>query len=148
MTSRRKLLMAIAIALINYASCSKPDRQVTPRGPLGGDYGPVTKELLRGKHICSSRQSGRFTWFFSAEAFTIAKDGEPIPPDVLATVLGADARAEVIEGKWELAGRILTLSEIKADNKGGFEDVQLRPFRTPVLRISFGEKQYVLQRRQ
>jgi hypothetical protein len=102
--------------------------------------------MLSGEHTCRGTSGAVFTWVFSDDGFKISGGGKPIPQEVLYAILGNDAEAKVIEGKWTYVeanpNGALTLSGIKADHKGGFKDVVLTPWNTGVVRITFGETQF------
>jgi hypothetical protein len=152
MTLRGTDLLLLASVSILPAACSRPATTVPakPTVRIGGDYGPVPRRQLLGEQVCrATGASGeKFCWTFHEDRFEVRPDGAPIPREVLDTLLGKDAEAQLIEGKWELVDRTLQLSEVLADGKVKYPDVQLRPFRTPVVRMYFGKTQYVLGPKQ
>jgi hypothetical protein len=139
------LMTASALA---FPACSGPKEPIPSIPPIGGWYGPVTHEHLIGVRVClgGSVTNSEFVWAFSQHGFAIKGNDGPIPQDVLDAVLGEGSEARLIEGKWELAGPALILSEIRADNVGGFAEVRLKMFLTgpSVVRVNLGGSQYVL----
>jgi hypothetical protein len=135
----------IAVAFLA-RSCSRP-APPPPPAPVGGDYGPVAAEQLRGRHsvVATGTSGARFVWEFTDDRFKVTGDGGTIPDDAVVTFLGGRQRAGLIEGRWALADRELTLSGITADGKAGYPDVTLRPFLTPVLRVDLAGTQYVFR---
>lgn len=71
-----------------------------------------------------------------------------MPDDATAALLGGPRPTDVIEGRWTLAQGTLTLTDVTADGAGGFADVPLKPFRTPVVRVELNGTQYVLRPRR
>ncbi len=122
-------------------------RKPGDRGPGEGGYGPVHTQQLLGDHTCwaTGTSGNRFRWIFTEDhRFEFHEAGEPLPPELLETMLGGDACAELIEGTWDFTDGTLTFSQIRADGVDGWPDVSLRPFRTPVVRMVIGGVQYVL----
>ena len=149
MGSRTARIAFVAVAFVA-RSCSKPaPNPPSPPAPvqLGGDYGPVSAEQLRGRHsvFATGTSGAKFVWEFTGDRFKVTGDAGPIPDDAIVTFLGERQPAEVIEGRWALADRVLTLTGITADGKGGYKDVTLRPFRTPVVRVDLAGTQYVFR---
>lgn len=144
MGGRAAWVMPILVAFAA-TSCSEPAAPppITPR--VGSDYGPVSAKQLEDRHSVSAagRPGARFVWEFHGDQFTVTGDGGPIPDDALVALLGGRQAADVIEGRWVLSDRVLVLSGITAGGRGGFKDVTLRPFRTPVLRMYLDGTQYV-----
>jgi len=148
-----KSALPVLLICLSAIACGQPAPPPAPPAPkpppiqVGGDYGPVQTFQLLGKHVCEAtgRTPPMFHWNFTDDTFEMLAADARLPPEVIKDVLGKE-RDDVmkIEGKWRLDDRLLKLSDLKADGQGGFPDVDLKPFRTPIVRIHFGERQYVL----
>jgi hypothetical protein len=158
----RPITAVLTIVVLNQAACSRPSAPVPAPLPVPGaaaalvgdnnpppgtGYPPVSKERLLGGHNCwatgPKRADFRFT--FDKERFEIQEQGKPIPKEVLEAVLGTGKTAGKIEGRYDLSGDTLILTEIRADGKAGFPDAKIHTFNTGVVRFDFGEVQYVLR---
>jgi hypothetical protein len=133
-------MVATALALLMLIQAAGPTSALPTasagqRGkskPRMGGYGPVVKEELYGEYTClaTGGKRAQFQLTFTADHFEMKGAGGPIPREVIETVLGAGKNAEKIEGRWDLAAGKLSLTEIRANGRRGFNDVVLRPFRT------------------
>lgn len=147
-TMRRLALILVLSALTG--CMPTPGMGVVPPGPkpapLGTGYGPVHADHLMGEHrfFATGRSGNQFAVSMDQQTVTFAELEQPLPPELLTTVLGPGRSARVIRGRWTLTGNTLKLSEITADETDGYPDVDLNLFRTPVVRTVFGEVQYVL----
>jgi hypothetical protein len=130
------------------ASADQQTKQKSRPAPGTTPYGPVAKSQLLGEFTCSATGSKRayFRLACTDDRFEMKGDKGPIPREVLETVLGVGKKAEKIEARWDLAAGKLTLIEIRADGKFGFQNVTLHPFRTGpnIVRVVIGGTQYIL----
>jgi hypothetical protein len=135
----RLTLITITFAV---SSCSRP----TPV-PIGSGYGPVTAQQLQGAHsvVATGTSGAKFTWEFTADGFEISGGGGPIPEDALITILSQGQPVEAISGQWALDDQTLKLTQITADGKDEYENVTLRLFQTPVIRVDLNSRQYVFR---
>jgi hypothetical protein len=145
---RHFLATVMTAAALTIPACSGTKEPTPPSPPIGGNYGPVTRDHLIGERVwwCGGPSDERFVGAFSQDGFVIKGEGGPVPRDVLDAILGKGREARLIEGKWELTRSALILSGIRADDVDGFADVRLKVFLTgpSLVRMSFGGRQYVL----
>ena len=133
------LRLAAAMAVICIAACSPPI-------PTGGDYPPVSKEMLIGAEYShrTGREDWKLTWTFSDTEFVIKADGESLPPDLVESVTGMQEQAKQLKGTWDLAGEKLLVSDVKIDEETVVAgERSARIFPTGVIRIQTSEAQYV-----
>jgi hypothetical protein len=86
-----------------------------------------------------------FEWTFTETDFVLKRAQGPIPADLLEQLLPSSTTADEIRGKWELdkSGQQLSLTGIKAGEKGGKENVTLFIYKTASTVVRIGEPQYV-----
>ena len=117
----------------------------------GGDYGPVTTEMLAGATFNGrtgpDRSFDDLQWTFQEDTFQITAGKNGLPPVLAESLLPAGVTASEISGQWSVADNVVTFTQIKADGK----DVDqlprtLKTMFTGVLRISAGP-QYKFTRR-
>jgi hypothetical protein len=140
----------VLAALLVLAACADPSANAPSPPPGTGTPPPATRADLLGAHVCRATggSDAMFRWEFRDADFTLSREGGSIPPEVLAAIAGRKDDAVRIDGKWKLDGPSLLLSGLLVhfddDRVGPVPDVKLAPFCTPVVRIEFGETQYVL----
>ena len=130
------------ILILTAGSCRKASER-----PHLGDFGAVTKADLLGSHSCESvgaKNRKKFQWTFADERFEITAQDGSLPSEVCQALLGEGAMVKRIEGAWSVAEGDLILTELSADGKIGTQEACLHPFITPLLRINFGNVQYIL----
>jgi|GEM_PF-2267097 len=87
-----------------------------------------------------------FEWTFTKKEFVLKKGTGAIPADLLEKMLPKGSTADEIRGKWRLAnteGQQLVLTEIKAGDTSGNEEVSLFIYKTAPTVVRIGELQYV-----
>jgi hypothetical protein len=145
-----RVLPSALVAVLVVAACADSQQQATSNAPIPGEPTPATAKDLVGTHVCRATggSDAKFRWQFGDAGFTISREGGPIPPEVLAAVAGTRDEATRIDGNWRVDGRSLVLSGLRVHSDDRLvataPDVTLAPFCTPVVRIEFGETQYVL----
>jgi hypothetical protein len=86
----------------------------------------------------------KVSWEFSDRIVTIENQGQPIPVDVVESVLGNPRTCTRIEADWQLLEQagVLQLSQRTADGEriAGHIDVPIRP--AGHVRVNLGERQY------
>ena len=107
----------------------------------GGDT-PVTAARLTATRLTDIQR--KVSWEFSDRIVTIENQGQPIPVDVVESVLGNPRTCTRIEADWQLLEQagVLQLSQRKADGESiaGHIAVPIRP--AGHVRVNLGERQY------
>jgi hypothetical protein len=87
----------------------------------GGDYGPVTTEMLTGATLNGrtgrDRSFGDLQWTFEEDTFQITAGKNGLPPVLAECLLPAGVTASEISGQWTVANDVITFSQIVADDK-------------------------------
>jgi hypothetical protein len=78
----------------------------------------------------------RFDWSFTEGGFVLEAGRDPIPPALLAAILGLGVPAQKVEGRWAIEGRELILSELTADGRSVGGMARLHVWNHGVPRIS------------
>lgn len=140
----RKLIWFTAVALSVLLGCREPVV------PTGGNYRPVTSEMLSGAQFINHTNGDRFDdmqWTFSESNFEIVAGKNGIPDDICAALLPPDVDAKRITGDWVVINQLITFSNIEADGVATDQDLRTLPTMfTGVLRIQ-GARQYVFERK-
>jgi hypothetical protein len=112
------------------------------RAPTTGGDTPVTASRLAGTRLTDIHRT--VSWSFSDRQVTIENQGQPIPADVLESVLGEPRTCSLIEADWQLLEQagVLQLSQRKADGESvaGSIAVPIRP--AGHVRVNLGDRQY------
>lgn len=107
-----------------------------------GSYPPVTEkevQALKFNHYFTADKKyhpADFQWSFTETEFLVKKGNGPISTELLETMLPAGTTAEEVRGKWKLeanpksSGRTLVLTDIRAGDKAGKEEVRLAIYKT------------------
>ncbi len=117
----------------------------------GGNYGPVTRDMLSGASYKFATGRDRdyddFQWTFSKATFEIKAGPNGLPPELSESLLPSGVTAAKIEGTWSVADDVITFSDIKADGESTKQEPRkLKTMFTGVLRIVAG-RQYVFVRK-
>ncbi|GAB5440320.1 MAG: hypothetical protein Fues2KO_06690 [Fuerstiella sp.] len=116
----------------------------------GGDYGPVTQDMLAGAALINrTGKDTRFDdlqWVFHEETFRITAGQNGLPPVLASQLLPDDLEATEITGRWAVKDDVITLTDMMADGVQLDQAPRtLRTMFTGVLRIQAGP-QYVFSR--
>ncbi|MEY4568122.1 MAG: hypothetical protein RLY14_3092 [Planctomycetota bacterium] len=129
-------VLSIALSVALLFGCARSP------GPVGGNYPAVTPERLTGS--TSSHRTGQhdfdFTWTFDATSFVI--EGNAIPTDLIATMLGPDEQATKIEGTWEIQDEIIRFF-VNTKSSEQARECSMPIYSTGPIRIETSEAQYV-----
>lgn len=111
----------------------------------GGDYGPVTHEILANARLTGrtgrDRSYDDLQWVFEEDSFLITAGTNGLPPVLASLLLPEGVNATEISGKWTVANNEITFTEIAADGELTDQPSRtLRTFLTPLLRIEAGEQ--------
>lgn len=145
------LAVAILAALAGCNGSRDPDPPVEVL-ETGGDYGPVTPDMLAGARL--RFRTGRddtyddLSWTFDEETFRITAGVNGLPPVLAGRLLPEEVEATEITGNWSVDKDVITFTNITADGvHTNQEPRQLETMFTGVLRIEAGP-QYVFDRGQ
>jgi hypothetical protein len=144
------VLPSVLAAFLVLAACTEPQQQTTSNAPIPGAPSAATRQDLLGAHVvrATGGSDANFRWEFGDAGFTISREDGPIPPEVVEAVARTKGEVTQIDGNWKVDGRSLVLSGLRVSSDDRLvtpaPDVKLAPFCTPVVRIEFGETQYVL----
>lgn len=140
---------AMLVAAINFSGCDGLQSEKNP--VTGGDYGPVTTEMLTGATF--NGRTGRdrsfddLQWTFQEDTFQITAGKNGLPPVLAESLLPEGVIASEISGQWTVANDVVTFTQIKADGKDVDQFPRtLKTMFTGVLRIVAGP-QYKFTRR-
>ena len=92
------------------------------------------------------RGDSDFEWAFAKTGFVLKKGKGAIPADLLGKLLPEGTAADEVRGEWQLTGKVgqrLVLTEIRAGDKAGKKEVELRIYKTAPNIIRVDEPQYV-----
>jgi hypothetical protein len=104
------LVIFVGFVILVYVKTSQVNRE-------WGDG--VKPERLAGT-VCTGRigdSAARFHWSFTQSAFLIEARESPIPQEVLDELVGKGRSAKKIEGKWQIKGISLILTDVIADDQ-------------------------------
>jgi hypothetical protein len=104
------------------------------------DHPRVTAGDLAGLRYQPQASGGaaapRFDWSFTEDRFQLEAGADPIPPALLAALLGPGAAAKRVGGHWAIEGDELVLSELTADGRVVGGTARLSVWNTGVIRVS------------
>ncbi len=132
---------AVLVTAICFIGC---DGLLSQKKPVtGGDYGPVTPEMLTGATFSGRTGQDRsfddLQWTFQKETFQITAGANGLPPVLADSLLPEEVAASEIFGKWSVADDVITFTEIRADSKVVDQPPRtLKTMFTGVLRIMAG----------
>lgn len=109
----------------------------------GGDYPPVTRDMLSGAVFTgrtgNDRQYDGLQWTFQDETFRITAGENGLPPRLMSRLLPDPMTANEITGKWSVADEVITVTHVEAGGKPVDQPPRTLPTMfTGVLRISAG----------
>lgn len=129
------------IAGIFLSGCN--DSQSEKNSVTGGDYGPVTPEMLAGATF--NGRTGRdrsfddLQWTFQKDTFEITAGTNGLPPVLAESLLPEGLTASEISGRWSVANDVITFTQIRADGEVVDQPPRtLQTMFTGVLRIVAG----------
>lgn len=116
----------------------------------GGNYGPVTREMLIGASYIGRTGKGSqgedLTWTFEASTFRIKAGASGIPAELSQYLLPEGVIADEIQGDWSVQNDVITFTNIQADGTLIPQKPRnLKTMFTGVLRIVAG-RQYKFRR--
>jgi hypothetical protein len=146
------LILVCYAAVLVGCDISSSNTNNSENRETGGDYGPVTTDMLIGATYTGrtgkSEQADQLTWTFGETDFQIKAGENGLPDDLKQMLLPVGVDAKVIEGNWSVDNDIITFTNISADGVlTEQEPRQLETFFTGVIRISAGG-QYKFSRGQ
>lgn len=122
-----------------------------PAPVTGGDYGPVTPDMLAGATF--NGRTGRdrsyddLQWTFQDKTFLITAGKNGLPPVLASRLLPEGMEATEISGQWSLFNDVITFTEIKADGNATDQPPRtLDAMFTGVLRIEAGSQYKFLRK--
>ena len=87
------------------------------------------------------------TWVFDKTHFRIVAGRKGLPLDLVNAMLPADTTGYRIDGRWNVDGEVLTVTELAVDGKPVDQPPRtLRAMCTPVIRIQADRQQYMFAR--
>ena len=143
---KRNSQVGTGMILIAFMALSGCDFQSsTEVRETGGDYGPVTHDILAGARFTGrtgrDRSYDDLQWEFGGESFLITAGENGLPPVLADRLLPDGVKAAEISGKWTVADDVITFTEITADGELIDQPPRtLRTFLTPLLRIEAGQQ--------
>ena len=110
---------AVLVTASFFSGC---DGLLSQKKPVtGGDYGPVTTELLTGAtfngRTGQDRSFDDLQWTFQKDTFQITAGANGLPPVLAERLLPEGVAASEISGKWSVADDVVTFTEIRGDGK-------------------------------
>lgn len=138
-----------------------PGADRVEKQPIPGGVRPVTVERLTGAQLLEIGQEPAIVWDFTADRFELTIDGDPLPTDLLDSLLGEGEQSRRIVGAWKLSadGQALLISEIEAQplpsddlqstvsTARGAAEVRLSLAPAGWVRANLGERQYNIRER-
>ncbi len=112
------------------------------RAPTTGGDTPVTASRLTGTRLTDIHRT--VSWSFSDRHVTIDNQGQPIPADMVESVLGDKRTCSRIEADWQLLEQagLLQLSQRTADGESIADSIAVPIRPAGHVRINLGERQY------
>ena len=128
-------LLVPVFLMLPLVSCEKQHQ-------TGGDI-PVTIERLTSSVLTDIKQKD-LCWTFTHSVVSIENNGEPIPSDVVDSILHHADECRKIEATWSLSNDAtkLTLSELKVDGEPMDGNVDLKISPAGAVRINVDSRQY------
>jgi hypothetical protein len=127
-----RLLGLIVVLTVPLVACRPSARRK--------DYPRVTAGDLAGLRYQPQASGGaaapRFDWSFTEDRFHIEAGVDPIPPALLAVLLGPGVAARRVGGLWVIEGDELILSDLTADGRVVGGTARLYVSNTGVIRVS------------
>lgn len=141
---KRFLVLAVVISSLQFVAITPVSAQ--------GQYSPVSEanvvDLTLNHYFTPDKKSHTpdFEWTFTKTEFVLKKGKGAIPTDLVEKLLPKGATADEIRGQWKVVdkeGQRLVLTEIKAGDKAGNQNVSLSIYKTAPTVVRIGEPQYV-----
>jgi len=114
--------------------------------PSTGGDSPVTAARLTGTRLVDIRDN--VSWDFDGEFVVIENKGQPLPPEVLATVVAGASTCQRVQAAWQLdqTNGMLLLSNILVDGKAVDQKTAISIKPAGHVRVNLGTRQYNMSR--